>query len=74
MVCLTCNNEINPSLKNLRIGQGCRFCGPGNKKHDKSIGRVYLLHHKKAKVLKIGITNQSGLRLKRYTKINSPNR
>jgi hypothetical protein len=66
MVCLECNNEISPTLSNIKKGQGCRFCNQGNKKYDDTIGRVYLLHHKKEKVLKIGITNQSGLRLNKY--------
>ena len=68
MICLNCNNVIAPTLKSIRVGQGCKFCGPGTKKYDETIGRVYLLHNIDAKVLKIGITNESGLRLKKYSK------
>ena len=68
MVCLNCNNIIAPTLKSIRTGQGCKFCGGGTKKYDETIGRVYLLHNIDAKILKIGITNQFGLRLKKYTK------
>lgn len=68
MICLNCNNIIAPTLKSIRVGQGCKYCGPGTKKYDETIGRVYLLHNIDAKILKIGITNQSGLRLKKYTK------
>ncbi len=68
MVCLNCNNIIAPTLKNIRIGSGCKFCGTGTKKYDETIGRLYLFHHKGVKILKVGITNQSNLRLKKYTK------
>ena len=68
MVCLNCNNEISPTLKNIKFGQGCKYCRKGTKKYDETIGRVYLFHHKDAKVLKVGITNQGGTRLTRYSK------
>jgi len=68
MLCLNCGNKITPTLENLKKGQGCRYCNVSTKKYDETIGRVYLIHHEKEKVLKIGITNQSGLRLKQYNK------
>jgi len=68
MVCLNCNNEITPTFKNIKKGQGCRYCNHGTKKYDETVARVYLLHHKRGKVLKIGLASQSGSRLKAYNR------
>ena len=66
MLCTVCNNEIKPELYNLKRGQGCWFCADSNKKYDENIGRLYLIHNHKENIIKVGITNESGNRMKKY--------
>lgn len=68
MICLQCRNNVSPTLHNLKKGQGCIYCNHGTKKYDESIARLYLLHHKEEKVLKVGLANSEGNRLKVYNK------
>jgi DNA-directed RNA polymerase subunit RPC12/RpoP len=60
--CLTCGNEVAPSLQSIKRGHRCRYCS------DHGIdwgapGRVYLLHHETWGAHKVGIASLSSSRL-----------
>jgi len=59
--CLQCSGKVSPALIDLRMGGGCRICGPRGFQYTEP-AILYLIIHDELMAHKVGITSKSARR------------